>query len=138
MQASDLQGIQDRLAIVDTMNRYASGVDGRDATLYRSCFEDPLEIDMGGGGAQSWSADAWVEQALKLVSSFAVTQHIITNHVIEVDGDEARCRAYLQAQHWNPDHSWLVGGYYSNRLRRGSDGWRISHLALTITWQQNH
>jgi len=41
------------------------------------------------------------------------------------------------ASGWSPDCSWLVGGPYTNRLRRTIDGWRISRLGITITWQQN-
>ena len=70
------------------------------------------------------------------MKSFQTTQHIITNHTIEIDGDSARCVAYLQAQHWNPENFLLVGGYYTNELVRTETGWLICRLKLTITWNQ--
>jgi hypothetical protein len=137
MEEAKLNELIDRNAIIDLMSRYASGIDLRDEALYRSCFTDELEWDMFGKGAYDrGSADEWVTTASNAVRPFQTTQHIITNHTIEIDGDKATCIAYLQAQHWNPENHLLVGGYYSNELVRTSDGWLICKLKLTITWNQ--
>ena len=78
-----------------------------------------------------------MSQAFAAVGTFQSTQHIITNHVVTLEGDEADCVAYLQAQHYNPDNSLLVGGYYTNHFVRKAEGWRISSLKLTITWTKS-
>jgi hypothetical protein len=134
MSAAQLQALIDRNDIIDTMSRYASGIDRRDAALYRSCFTDDLEVDVSGNGFEQMTADAWVARALQLVGTFQTTQHIITNHTLAITGDEASCAAYLQAQHWNPENFLLVGGHYDDKLVRTPDGWRICRLQLTITW----
>jgi len=138
----DQQGIQrllDRMEILDTATRYATGVDTRDRDLFRSCFTDEMDLDMsamGVGEPTKISADAWAEQAISLVLGFQSTQHIITNHVITIEGDRATCTAYVQAQHYNPQNMWTVGGYYTNTLVRTAEGWKISKLKLTPMWQQ--
>ncbi len=140
MDEKKLQTLLDRMEIIDTQNRYATGVDTRDRDLYRSCFTDEMELDMSGmglGEPMTLSADMWVDQAISLVSGFESTQHIITNHVISIEGDRATCVAYLQAQHYNPENMYTVGGYYSNSLVRTPDGWKISKLKLTPAWTQN-
>jgi len=134
MDEAKLQNLIDRNEIIDVMSRYATGIDQRDPALYRSCFTDELERDMFAQGFEQGSADSWVETAMNAVSPFQTTQHIITNHTIEIDGDEATCVAYLQAQHWNPENFLLVGGYYTDKLRRTPEGWRIHSLQLKITW----
>jgi 3-phenylpropionate/cinnamic acid dioxygenase small subunit len=134
---SKLQALVDRAEIIEVFNRYASGVDLRDRKLYRSCFTDEIELEILGGDPRTTAADEWVEQAITMLGSFETTQHIITNHVIEIDGDEATGVAYLQAQHFNPDSTWTVHGYYSNALVRSSEGWRIRKLKLTATWTIN-
>ena len=136
MNEAQLAAVVDRNAIIDTLNRYATGIDTRNEALYRSCFTDDLVVDMFGDGAKESTADQWVETALNAVSSFETTQHIITNHVIETDGDRATCVAYLLAQHWNPDNYFRVGGYYSHELVRDGDRWLMSRIKLTITWNQ--
>jgi len=140
MDPAKLQALVDRMDITDTSLRYATGIDRKDRDLYRSCFTAEIEIDfssMGMGPPVTVPADAWVAQALTLVSGFQSTQHMITNHAITVQGDEATCVAYVQARHFNPGSMMTVGGYYTNRLVRTPEGWRISKLKLTQTWTQN-
>ena len=137
MDESQLQALIDRNAIIDTMSRYATGLDQRDAATYRSCFTDELEVHIGDAEPRRCSADEWASQAFAAVGMFQSTQHIITNHVVSLEGEKAECVAYLQAQHFNPDKALMVGGYYTNRLVREARGWRISSLKLTITWTQS-
>jgi len=137
MSDSEIQGLIERQKIVDVFNRYAMGVDLKDRDLYLSCFAPKIELDMiGMTGTQT--AEEWVDRALDLVGNYQATQHLISNHVIEIDGDTAHGTAYLQAQHFNPEpgKSLLLGGYYANDFVRSAAGWRISKLTLTSTWTE--
>ena len=134
MSNADLQKLTDRNEIIDIFNRYAIGVDRRDRKLFRACFIDDLEVDIEGLEPIVGGASGWVDLALAAVGGCEATQHIITNHDIQIDGDRAMGVAYLQAQHWNPDSEYLLGGYYSNEFRRTDQGWRISRLGLKVTW----
>ena len=141
MDETKLQMLVDRMEITDTSLKYATGVDMRDKELYRSCFTDEIEIDftsMEIEGPKKISADEWVDQAFTLVGAYESTQHIITNHVININGDEATYEAYLQAQHYNADSIFTVGGYYSNKVVKTPEGWKICKLKLTSTWTQNN
>ncbi len=87
-----LQALIDRAAISEVQIRYATGVDMRDWALYRSCFTDEIETDFssaGGTTPQRMKADDWVEYARRTINGMKATQHMITNHVITLDGDEA-------------------------------------------------
>ena len=81
--------------------------------------------------------DEWIA-TVRAVFGFQATQHIITNHSIDIDGDQATCVAYMQAQHFLPndqgDNTLTMGGYYTHRLVRTADGWKISKCKLTVTW----
>ena len=136
-----LQTLLDRQAISDTVIRYATGIDMRDWEAYRSCFTDEVEIDFtswGGGEPQTMRGDDWAAGVRAGLSGFQATQHISTNHVITLDGDEATCVSYMQAQHYLPnaegDNALTLGGYYTNTLVRTDDGWRIRRCQLTVTW----
>src|SRR6202167_5052882 len=102
MDDAKLQLLRDRAEISDVQLRYATGLDSRDWPLFRSCFTDEVETDFTsvfGGEARKVSADRWTEAARRSLSGLKATQHMITNHVITVAGDNATCVAYVQARH---------------------------------------
>jgi 3-phenylpropionate/cinnamic acid dioxygenase small subunit len=136
MTVSTLQALVDRAEIIDLFSRYAAAIDGRDAVLYRSCFTDEVDIETSGTHIQGGPAQEWVDLALRAVGVFEGTQHVITNHRVALDGDEADCVANLQARHWNGEATVSVGGEYTTRLRRTGAGWRIAKLAMRVRWTQ--
>ena len=135
----------DRLAISDVQLRYATGADTRDWVLYRSCFTDEIDTDFTsvfGGQPRRGNADRFVEAARRFLTGLKGTQHMITNHEITIEGDEATCVAYVQARHHLPnetgDADQTMFGYYTNRFVRTPDGWKISACKLTVTWNSGN
>ena len=81
---------------------------------------------------------AWLTTML---APFSVSQHFITNQVIDVHGDNATCRAYFFGVVGNRGEAdslltW-VGGIYEDRLRRTAVGWRITELIDLSTWSSS-
>lgn len=134
MNESRVQTLIDECEIIDVLSRYAAGVDRRDAELCGSCFTDQVEVEMPGQSFGWLAVHDWVEKVMTAVAPYQATQHIITNHEVEIRGDEATCTAYVQAQHWTVEAALLIGGTYSTRLQLGEDGWRICRLTLTQTF----
>jgi 3-phenylpropionate/cinnamic acid dioxygenase small subunit len=139
-----LQFLLDRAAISDVQLRYATGVDTRDWPLLRSCFTDEIETDFATAGRdpQRIKADDWIELVRRTVSGMEATQHMITNQVITLDGDEATCVAYVQARHHLPNEKGgsdqVMYGYYTNRFVRTAEGWKIRTRKLTVTWNEGN
>jgi len=145
MDQLKLQLLIDRADISDTVIRYATGIDMRDWQAYRSCFTDEVDIDFTswtGGTPLRLTADEWTEGVRRSLSGFKSTQHISTNHVITINGDEAMCVSYMQAQHYLPAESgsncFTLGGYYTNTLVRTPRGWKIHKCKLTIAWSEGN
>jgi 3-phenylpropionate/cinnamic acid dioxygenase small subunit len=146
MEKPSLQLLIDRAEISDCQLRYATGLDMRDWKCFRSCFADEIEVDFssifGGDGPRKVTADRWTEAARRTIGGLKATQHMITNHVITVDGDKALCIAYVQAQHYLPndqgDNTQTMGGYYTNHFIRTAQGWRIKSCKLTLTWNKGN
>ncbi len=147
MSDPNLPQLLDRAAISDVVHAYATGLDRRDWTLFRSIFTDAIEMDFASVGLRvgSYDADEWVRDAARLFAGFAATQHTSTNHVHDVRGDEATCTSNMQAEHFvarEPDDGladgadrWTIGGYYTNELVRTADGWKLAKVTLIVTWQ---
>ena len=78
---------------------------------------------------------AHVERA---VGTFAATQHAVSNHRIEVAGDQATSRAAFLVTHVetdDPADCHHLGGWYDGAYRRTTDGWRFVRLRPSIVWR---
>ncbi len=139
-----LRLLLDRAEISDVVHRYATGLDMRDWKLFRSIFTDEIQMDFSSVGipAGPFKADHWVDDAKTLFAGFGATQHVSSNHVHDVRGDEATCVSYMKAEHFVPDvqgeDRWTIGGYYTNELVRTPEGWKIRKLTLTVTWSRGN
>ena len=64
--------------------------------------------------------------------------HLIANHVVTVEGDEADVTTNVTGTHVaanaTGDALWTVGGRYDVRARRVDGRWRIAALTLTVRW----
>lgn len=135
----------DRNAVTDTVYRYAWGIDTRDWALYRSIFADRVAIDFTSYNptsvAAEMAADDWVANLIPLFTGLDATQHTMTNPLVDIDGDTARCRMYMQAVHMfteDPDPEFTIGGYYDDQLVRTTNGWRLNAVTLTVTWRRGN
>ena len=135
--------VADKLAVAETVYRYATGVDRRDWVLYRSLFTDTVAVDFSSFDPDLrplvLPADDWVAGIVPLFSGLAATQHIMTNPLVTLDGDAAAITMAVQAHHvYDPDDpaSWYtVGGYYDDSLVRVDGRWLLNGVRLTITWR---
>jgi 3-phenylpropionate/cinnamic acid dioxygenase small subunit len=124
----------DRDEIVDLLIRYATAIDTRDWALFRTCFTADCETDYGTIGA--WSGiDALTDFMERTHAPMGQTLHRITNPVVEVDGNFATARSYVQmvvAAARDSTLPFQAFGLYDDHLRRGTDGWRIANRTFTI------
>ncbi len=141
MYEAEPQMLVDRVDIIDTLLRYATSVDTRDWNLLLKAYTDEIEVDMlsiGMEEVKTMSAKEFGEMIERAVMIFDSTQHLLSNHVVNIDGDRATHVAYVQAQHFRMEgaeaKAVTMGGYYSNCLIRTPEGWRINKYKITITW----
>ena len=140
-----LRELKDRADIQDTILKYATGIDTRDWKLYRSIFADDVRMDFSsfsGAPASTMTADEWVAGVQRMLPGFDATQHVLTNFVIDLHGDEATATVYMKAEHFLAnalgDNSHTLGGYYVHELRRGDEGWKIHATTLRVTWNRGN
>ena len=134
--------IEERTAIVDVTTRMAWLADRRDwDALVAGVFVDRVQLDYTSltGGEPATLAPADIVAGWRRgLGGLDATQHLVSNHLVDIDGDRAVATAQFQATHVlaNPsgDRVWTLGGHYRFELARRSDGWRIDALTMTVTW----
>ena len=125
----DRQALADRIAAEDLLTRYATAVDRRDWEQYRSIFTADAEIDYTSAGGIAGTVDEVVEFLSTSLEMFEMTQHLVSNIDLEVNGDSATVTAMFNNPMRLPGgDTWFTGGWYHHDLVRTPDGWRSRRL----------
>lgn len=142
-ESQTLQWLKDREDIKTVVLRYATGADLRDWEMLQSVFADQVDIDFssfGGGPVTTVSSEEYLGFVKALIPGFDSTQHQLTNFVIDINGNEANCVAYMQAEHFvateDEELCHTVGGYYTYRLTKENTDWKVCSLKLSATWSR--
>jgi 3-phenylpropionate/cinnamic acid dioxygenase small subunit len=122
--------------IGEVLFRYGYALDSRDWEQLRTCFLPEVVGHYGGDPLTGYEA---IEQLCRTtLEPLSVSQHLIGNVTVTVDGDEARSVCYLHAQHVRPGteggEQFIFAGRYLDRLVRMPDGWRIADRTLEAMW----
>ncbi|MFI5908238.1 nuclear transport factor 2 family protein [Dactylosporangium sp. NPDC051541] len=140
--------VADRAELIELLGHYADIADRkRFDELPGRVFTDPLTLDFGSVAdipPMTTPLDGYVEVLRASFAHYVATHHVVTGHVVELDGDRATIHAHVRAEHWVPDevaaggpNRWLVVGFYDNEAVRTADGWRLSRVQLTSAYQEN-
>ena len=132
---------EDRLAILELIGNLALLLDARDWGALERLFTNPVHLDrtsLFGGEPETLSPAELVEGYRQTLGKLDAVHHLITSHVISLDGDEATCAANMMGTHVLANNSggpiWTVGGRHDYKFKRTADGWRIAGWTFTIQW----
>ncbi|MGW4119740.1 nuclear transport factor 2 family protein [Nocardia sp. NPDC004711] len=136
-----MNAVQDRLDIIATCSLMAWLADHRDWDRLGEVFTQEAVLDytsLNGGEPVTLTPTQIGAAWSQVLGKFDATQHVITNHLVTVDGDTAVCTAYFQATHVLADRfgapTWTLGGTYRFDLTRAAGDWRIRAVVMTATW----
>lgn len=118
--------------IIDVLMRYATGIDRRDWSLFRTCFTPDVHAEYEG--LPVWDGvDVITAYMTEVHAPMGHTLHRLSNHAIEVSGSTARARTYVDAVLMAADGATGVNavGFYDDELVNGPDGWRILRRRFT-------
>ena len=126
----------DIIEIQQKFYRYGWCIDHRTFGELDALFtEDAIvHYDVPGGVKKSWpEMKQWLPEGLQL---FRVTQHNMSNPLVELDGDTARSTTYghlIHVQHHKDDSSSVFRHHaiYHDEWLRGADGWRVRRRTLS-------
>jgi len=132
---AQVRRLQDRQDIHDCLTRYCRAVDRLDRDLLMSVYHDDAIDDHGlffGSGA------AFVDWVLPFHARLQTsTQHVITNHTCDLDGDVAHTETYFLFAGMNRDGPpfTLAGGRYIDRFERRDGRWAIALRKCVNDWR---
>jgi hypothetical protein len=127
----------DVLAITQLVNLYGLAVDSQRWELFDRIFTADMDADYGA--TSHWTdREQFKSDFATFHDPFDSTQHTMSTHVVQVDGDRAHSfcnggwRLLRSAVGDNP--LWDGTGWYDDALLRTRGGWRISRRVCRITW----
>jgi len=133
-----------RLRVIDTINRFFLAVDTRDYATARSLLTEQVDFDYSRmfGATMPNTADGMIEKVRANHAGLHGIQHLISNHIVEIDGDIASCRSNYIAHHWFPnpqgDATWAVGGRYQHRLQGTGGLWKLQGGVIEVAWTKGN
>ncbi len=139
MATTTTQNFADHLEIQQVINLYASAIDKHQWSALESVFTEDAEadfIELGVFKGRQTISDL----ISSVLTQCSVTQHLLGNINIEVEGDTASASCYLSALHVGlgdyAAETMTVWGEYKDKLVRTSDGWRIVHRTLVSMYAE--
>lgn len=135
MSASGGQ-LEDLRSIENLKYRYLRSLDTKDWATFASTLTDDVTGNYGEELAFS-DRDELVGYMQKNVGPAVITEHRVAHPEIEIDGDTARGRWYLQDRVIVAEFSFMLIGaaFYDDTYRRTADGWRISSTGYDRTYE---
>ncbi|MCG8383909.1 MAG: nuclear transport factor 2 family protein [Cytophagales bacterium] len=137
-----IQDLIDKEAIIRTINGYVETADRKewekcealfteDVTLHHITETNPDEAQTEE--SEVVKASDLMQQWSNLFDKFNATMHMVTNHNVTINGDEAICESYVNAIHiakaaLNAERHHLSFGMYKHKLVRKEGVWRISEV----------
>jgi ketosteroid isomerase-like protein len=138
---TDLQTLLDEREIVAVALRYCRALDTKDWALLDEVFLADATAQLGAPATLT-GIEAIRGRIRTALEHLDDSQHLVGNHEVDLDGDTATHRCYLQAQHIRATATggphYIVAGRYEDRFVRGGTGWRIAHRTLTVMWTEGN
>ena len=126
----------DHVAIVELANLFENAFDEGDIDTHMNTWADEIRFESPFGSYDDRDGyREWVSGFYEQMNGMGGTRHLITNNVIDVDGDRASQTCYLVilGRTMNDGGPALMATVrFEDELVRTADGWRFSSRVLHL------
>ena len=131
----------DRGDIIELINLYGLAMDSQRWDLFDRIFTEHCDADYGP--TAQWTDRAQFKTDFGgFHEHFDATQHVMTNHLVTVDGDRAHSLTYgmwrlirhAAAGSHPSGPLWDGSGWYDDEWVRTHGGWRIAKRVCKVIW----
>ena len=133
--------MSDHQEIVQLINLYGLAMDTRRWDLFDRIFTEHVDADYGP--TSHWhDRESFRRDFGSFHEVFDATQHVMTNHLVTIEGDTASAHTFGQwrlVRHAAGDPPvWDGSGWYDDTLVRTPGGWRIAkRVCRVVFWTGN-
>ena len=127
---SDLDFLTDRHGVEDLFARYAHSADSYDADGWVNCFAQDgiFEVKADGNRIQFIGQKALHDFVCAHIRLLPGTRHVMTNHLVDIDGNLAQHRCTLIGMLSRPEKVYtFISGWYESSLEKVDGDWKIKH-----------
>lgn len=144
MTSIDLQTAADKFAVIDTLHRFAAGIDLKDPVLLASAFTPHAVSDFRPAAAKAGFEYPVLEGRDTIVAALSGalsqldTTHSVSNARVTLDGNSARLDALVEAQHLpqsDASRHYLMKNRYDVELVREEGVWLIQRVTVDNVWR---
>ena len=125
--------------------RYAAAVDACDEAAFLAVFAPDARLRSYHPGAAEPFADLAGHAQLATIPNtmrgmYRATTHMMTNHLVDVAGDEANGEVLCAARHLELDGASTINVFirYVDRYQRHRGAWRIADRQIRFLWSERH
>jgi hypothetical protein len=134
----ELENLLERERIRDCIARLARGEDRRNAELISACYWPDSTTDYGVFIGTFDQYLAWVVPGSPAIP---VTQHLLSQSLIELEGNVARAETHVTSYHrvnmGTEERDTVIGGRYLDRMEKRGGKWRIAQRTMLYDWFQD-
>ena len=135
-ESRSVSELLDKSAITEMVYTVAHAMDARDWDLFATCYAPEAEGDYVN--AYVTGREAIIAGTKAFLEPLDATQHLVGNLRVTVDGDIATTNATFIAQHVRAEATGsgqhIIGGTYTDTLRRTDAGWKITRRQIRGIW----
>ena len=144
MTAINLHTAAEKFAVIDTLHRFAAGIDLKDSALLATAFTVDAVSDFRPAAAKAGFEYPVLEGRDTIVAALSGalsqldTTHSVTNARVTLEGDTARLDALVEAQHVpqsDPSRHYLMKNRYDVELLREEGAWLIQRVTVDNVWR---
>jgi ketosteroid isomerase-like protein len=126
-----LQRLVDERDIAVLLATLARILDSREWARVSEVVAADVSFDYTDSGTDVHGREALLANFRQFLDVCGPSQHLLGSIIVEVNGDSALSRSYVQARHRSKDPAdprlFDSNGEYIDRWERGAEGWRMVH-----------
>ena len=129
--STTVQRLLDERDIAVLLATLARILDSREWSSVPEVVAEDMSFDYTNSGTDVHGREALLANFRQFLDVCGPSQHLLGSIIVEVDGDHALSRSYVQARHRSKDPAdprlFDSNGEYIDRWERRAEGWRMVH-----------